>query len=396
MTNTIENNSNIIVNEDVKIPENKIKVNQIGFVSSFKCDTNFCHQDCCSKYGSIQVDRATVDLYTNQTPELLQKITKKDDNYFLILDGTKCLNFKDGKCAIQSQYGARFLCDTCSTYPRQFKKIGEEIFVTASFPCSEMIKAALFSEHPFVWQEAYIDRTPFIKDVSALFEGASNHSLINVLNAVIKIIDDDRYNSEQVLLKLLCISCLFDDVKKSDFPNAINTLFRITSRVNLADIYGKFDRGNTSVLDEYLYSQLAITKFLRRDGFTQTINSIMQYLENNDHKRIRDFWEYKVSKSYVDKILKNYIKAKIYENLFPIANWNNCLDDMMFIISNYIGIRLYFVTKLLMSGNDLTQEDIISTITIFECCLYNQGKRAFEKFKNLNFNFDKLSHLLIT
>lgn len=381
--------------------KNKHKVKQLSFISEFACDSSKCINHCC-EYETISVEQDCVDLYRKKAPKLLNVIEKFRGNFRMITENRVCKNMDDnGLCSIQNKYGIDYQPQTCHTYPRRYSLFDNQLFVTASFPCSELIRAAINTQDAFSWVETDLERVPVDiadKFKQGAFKGIDKKKLLEVYDAVLQFIDEGLYNSEETLLRLLLLSELFEDVRRPDYPIIIQRLIRIANSINLNTIYQKNEKSLIpELLDRYVHSLLATTKDYRMKEYNETVVTIINFLDKFDRTARRDIYKNKIAKSKLDDLLKRYLKAKVSEIIFPLSNWGNCVDDLLFMIWGYAGIRLAFIECMDELDNGNNQDKVVRIIYDFERNLYH-NKQNIQKYfrKNELLGFDKLVQLLIS
>lgn len=378
------------------------KVMKPDFVGNFCCDSSKCIKNCCTKYAKIRIDDYMVELYRRHAPELLDGIIEKDGGYCLKIENLACVFFdkEDSLCTIHKKYGASFLPEICCFYPQKYKTIGDKIYVEPTFPCGEMIRAAIFSDASYKWEKVSVSRVPAkFRDVKKDPDNLGN-SFVDVHEAVMDYVNKiaEEHNSEEMLLKLLILSQNLDEVNRFDWPVMVNRLIRIAEKKELKDIYEKASQVDTTeLLDNYFLCVLGLTKIVRKEGLTEVVASIVNFVENNNKEQIREFWKERIINSEVEKVLKNYIKAKVSSMAFPVLIWEDCLDDLLFIIINYIGIRYALMANFENLNEENFQDEIIKIINSFESSFYLVQKlHEYKKLRDLKLNeFDNISALLV-
>lgn len=378
---------------------NKYKVNQFVFISKFQCNAKKCFYDCCSRYVKVKVEPYLLELYEKEAPEILNFVEKREGYYSMGNVNRYCHMFKENLCEIQKKYGIHFLPEPCHTYPRIYHKFNDEIYITASFCCSEVLKSALFSENAFSLEEVFVERIPeFLTNPSYRDLKTSDvKKFLDINSFIFQLIDDENYDSEETLLRLLIFSELLDRVRKSDWPNIVNRLINLLNYRDLRDIYENINESMMKdTLDNYIVSLLAMTKNNREKDFEEILDTIILYLNNKEQERdIKNFWRQNIRHSPMDRLLKNYIKAKISETLFPVHNWGRSFTDIMFIIIAYTGIRLGLITYY-SRIKDISDELILKIITNFEGALWGTKNEVLSYYRDLGWtNFERLAGLLI-
>jgi lysine-N-methylase len=133
------------------------------YVSRFACTGGDCEDTCCSGWR-IDLDRATLLRYeASEDPELqplFQEFVKRNPanptmqvfGHIQKLDGPchYCPFLDESKlCRIQTRFGADWLCDTCSDFPRSAVQLGDFQQMTLQLSCPEAARLALLEPDAF-------------------------------------------------------------------------------------------------------------------------------------------------------------------------------------------------------------------------------------------------------
>ncbi len=141
--NTQENSKNITAGKNV--------IKQANIVKEFSCLGENCPDTCCQNW-SMQMNDSTLSAYKEKFPELLSAVEQEADGSFVMRRDQQtrhCVKLEGGLCGIHKQYGAALLGDACYFYPRVTRALGEQIIMTASSSCPEIMRLAIEMENPF-------------------------------------------------------------------------------------------------------------------------------------------------------------------------------------------------------------------------------------------------------
>ena len=122
------------------------------YVREFRCTGAKCPDNCCHSWN-VAVDQATLHAYrTNPAliPVVQDKLidnrdltTKDATPAYIKLDAEtgKCtLQEKSGLCTLQKQFGEAALCQTCASYPRTPRMLGDDLLIVLSDSCPEVAR----------------------------------------------------------------------------------------------------------------------------------------------------------------------------------------------------------------------------------------------------------------
>jgi lysine-N-methylase len=135
----------------------------------FNCIGGACEDNCC-KGWTITVDKNMYQRYRRiEDPAFAEKARRcikrvrgdkaTDENYAQFVMNGPC-NFmaEDGRCEIQRDYGAEYLCHTCTLYPRESNRVVSDMLeVGLSMSCPEVVRK-LFREKQIIFQITELER----------------------------------------------------------------------------------------------------------------------------------------------------------------------------------------------------------------------------------------------
>ena len=128
------------------------------YAARFRCIGAECEETCCSGW-EVPVDEEHYTRLeqkmqgTSQEREEFRSgfaspptsVDGKGKHALIVLkeDGGCHFLSEDWLCSLQKRYGGDVLSDTCATYPRQVKLVGERIELTAKVSCPEVARLLL-------------------------------------------------------------------------------------------------------------------------------------------------------------------------------------------------------------------------------------------------------------
>ncbi len=163
------------------------------WMKTFVCLAGDCPDTCCRDWN-IEVSSDCADRFRHMDDPELQAVMDKllrsvrirrlgswqaESRHRLMLTNQPDMRcpFLNGnaECRLQKKYGAYFLCDTCYFFPRSFRQIDEQTYLSACLFCHECARSALLHEEPtrFIHFETEIDpetewlETELIRDSGA-------------------------------------------------------------------------------------------------------------------------------------------------------------------------------------------------------------------------------------
>jgi|GEM_PF-4701548 len=376
-----------------------IKVIQQKYIADFKCDSSKCIQNCCSIY-TIWVDQNTFDFYKSSVPELYNIIDIKENNRYIIpYDDNGCILMENGLCKIHSNYGASYLPDVCYGYPRAYYKLGDNYFMTSNLLCDHLIRLIYDNKNAFSWVKNEVERIP-LSSIEVIpeekFAGNNLDKILDLYNSLIKIVDDENYNSEEVMIRLVIIANLLNAVKESDWPNMLKEYLNFVNKDLVSEKYEQNNNQDSETFDKLLHTLLDITKDDRSEKLSDLFNSILSFFEQNDSVKFKDIWKNLITQTPLDIILKIYIKAKLSEYFFPVNNWSNCIDDITIIAANYLTVRLALILNYKKLDNFSNLDEIARLISVIEPCFYIKRVPLYHNFlKHGIINQPKILSLLM-
>lgn len=360
-------------------------VRQIHFVTNFVCDARRCIDSCCKRYEIVKVEDYLVDGYRNHAPSLLEHVRREDDNWVMNVDANRaCSACIEELCQIQLERGPAFIPEICHSYPRRLTRLFGEVFITGNLPCNLMVESALYGDAPFAWDTVTVERLPsnLANTREADFDGHSAAELFDIHAEVMRLADHDAYTSEELLLRLLNLSGLLDGLRRSDWSYMIKGVVRTAAREHAIDHLARLsevDVGPESMVHDLLYAVLTVVKHRDHEKLSRLLKEVTALVEGHTPAALREKWAACSASTPIDGILKRYLRARLTENLFPIANWGDCTDDMAFISLCYAVVRLCLLARCDRLAGFTQVDEIVEIFTIIENWYYGRRKELYSQ-----------------
>lgn len=138
----------------------------------------------------MQLAAATVELYKQKAPELLDAVTSGESEHIMKRDPNTdyCVKFDAGWCGIHKTYGETFLGDACHFFPRATRDIGDNAVMTLAPSCPEALRLMLSVEDPFTYAPRDDARVPHaIKNYAT--DGTSSAAMMQIHDAFIAAVE---------------------------------------------------------------------------------------------------------------------------------------------------------------------------------------------------------------
>lgn len=121
----------------------------------FTCLGTDCSRDCCHGWDFIEVDKETVEKWSNVTDpvdkDMLSGFLKMQEDESPVMRTTEnkvCLALDNQKlCSIQGRFGHDFISETCRKFPRMEYHNKFRGYNTASLSCPDIVDRALFNSN---------------------------------------------------------------------------------------------------------------------------------------------------------------------------------------------------------------------------------------------------------
>ncbi|TAE80637.1 MAG: hypothetical protein EAY76_06000 [Alphaproteobacteria bacterium] len=325
----------------------------IAALEQFECLGSACEDTCCKGWG-MQLTAETVERYRTHAPELLDAITSGEAQHIMRRDAQTdhCVKLEAGWCGIHRAYGTDFLGDACNFFPRSTRSLGDDVVMSASLSCPEVVRLALWHENPVALGDAREQRVPYgLKDylpesldtqqayaVHRIFidymlredltaEDALMHSAISA-DALASIAMTDWIEALPFYLRTASGRVPQPEVQPSDAFNLLNmlcvliALSKPTSRPRL----------DHTLMD--MYSALAV------HFDAQQLSIMISEQSSASYANLYDRWE-RYGNQALQPMLKRWCAMQYSVQLFPYAGHGSNARERL----NLIAVR-YAITRL--------------------------------------------------
>ncbi len=137
---------------------------QPEYVGKFRCDGSVCNSKCC-KGWIVDIDGPTYQKYCTIEPKTERKKIvsrikyKKQRGKFVVemaKNGSCPFLQNDGLCRIQKTWGADWLSNTCTMYPRKPYMAGDLMMMALTLTCPVAAKMALLPQEPMAFEKVTV------------------------------------------------------------------------------------------------------------------------------------------------------------------------------------------------------------------------------------------------
>ena len=204
------------------------------YVGKFQCDGSVCNSKCC-KGWAVDIDGPTYQKYCTIEPKTERKKIvsrikyKKQKNQFIVemaKNGSCPFLQSDGLCKIQKTWGADWLSNTCTMYPRKPYLTGDLLMMALTLTCPVAAKQALLPKEPLAFEE--VPMTAEIQDKlirrCAGRLSRMGDAFIDVQYGAISILQNRALSIDQRLIVLGFFLDQAGDMVEAGTPEQIETL----------------------------------------------------------------------------------------------------------------------------------------------------------------------------
>lgn len=299
----------------------------------------------------------------------------------------QCVALKDGKCTIQLEHGEDMIPNLCSYFPHTYKKVGDNIFSSATMACPAVVDCILNAKKED-WEITEYDRKYAKSKITDYSDQANNDfELAKELHyKYLSILDDENLTADEVMFLLVKMSFNNREQKINDIINRFDRNLE-TARAEL----GEFDINYVSA--GYQYKILETMEYVQKNRnslpdlimmFTQikrclgidnsdqklSTTSIVESIEK--YEIIRHRWINEIEE-IVDYQLRNVIKAELNRQLFPTLNYFDNQREMMVVLGfYYLFMRLVMMCEFKNASSAKSIRNMRRIISViartFYCC----------------------------
>ena len=376
--------------------ENITTLKQISYLDDFKCAADKCPDTCCAKWV-INTTVENKEFYDRESSEIAKDVEPHSDGAFQMKrqDNDNCIQLQDGMCRVQKEFGENYLPDVCYTFPRSYKMIDKEVYMTSNLACPESLKVALYNNKrsDFTkWSDITQTRrkTGLFDSRSDKLSDFSDQEILEISSKIACMVDDPSCSADESMARLLLLADAADYDKNFNWSDIDNEI-KITTKKNILQI-AKDNPESVNMRNEMISILEVAFNDVYRDTprYVEVLDIIKSKIgdHNTDedtlfgnYEKIYDNWE--GVKSDYDYILKNYIKAQLSYIIFPLnTSFSNQYNSIACIFLEYLLVRLSLSCALYGAEKELDQKDVIDVIQPV-------AKRFFVKDSHTIYNFCK-------
>ena len=207
---------------------------QPEYVGKFQCDGRVCNSKCCKNW-MVDIDGPTYQKYCTIEPKTERKKIvsrikyKKQKGKFLVemaKNGFCPFLQSDGLCHIQKTWGADWLSNTCTMYPRMMYMAGELLVLALTLTCPLAAKLALLPKEPMSFEKVPLAAEQKEEMVSRCAGRLSmmGDALLDLQYGAISILQNRALSIDQRLIVLGFFLDQAGDMVEAGTPEQIETL----------------------------------------------------------------------------------------------------------------------------------------------------------------------------
>lgn len=378
------------------------------FLTNFKCLIDKCLYHCCGGW-IININDNDIQKYQAKAPELLYYVEEYEDS-----DGEKALRIKrddnrickmieNGMCRIHRDYGADLLPNICSYFPRLQKQMPESILETASISCHGVMKVALFQNNRDAFKIIEYN-TDSKKDEISDFTNLqlNEQKCFDLYHKFLEITYQQDINFEKVAKNLYLLTKTIGDTSLEEIYDNFDEIFNNIDDENVE--ISLISQEKLILMMEFMVSGLkpipvlsVELEKLRKSMGLENKTSSSKIIDIEKYNNFFAKWK-KYGYKY-DFLLRNYLRAKLSEDIFPICiyNPNNRLDDLIIKIIECCVVRLFLCNLINDNGEIVNENEMMRVFSVVARRFYSVKSDVKNQMLAdlLNKNNDNLFGLLL-
>lgn len=363
-----------------------MKIIQPNYYDEFQCVADKCRDSCC-KGWEVSIDKESFMKYRRTKGEfglILNSNIKKGNEKavygkMVLKDGKKCyfLN-NDNLCDIYINKGAKYLCNTCTLYPRVMYKYGDIIEKNLALSCPKVAEMLVTSTKAFDF--IMKDETNNKIKKEHILEIKCDENLYSLLwKGRSFSIQIAQFREIPIWKRLIFIKIteerlqkLIDSENNMQVSEVIEQLRNEVTSQYAIDLLDKINNINNveKINVIMLILKLRVENGINNDEFKKTLTYIDEFIEKNDDRDIQiklkekeiEFIKYFKDKEYV---LENYISCNLYSVYMNALKTKDLNKEITRLMINYSIIKLSLMSIWVKNNNELTDDDIINVIYSF-------------------------------
>ncbi len=346
-----------------------------AFLTRFKCLGADCEDTCC-KGWNMQLDGITQARYREKAPELFESVAGEGEAAIMRRDPNTdfCVKFEGGLCGIQRDYGEEFLGDACYFYPRAVRALGNEVSMTATLSCPEIVRLTLLEDGALADAALEANRLPqSLHDY--LPEGLTVPQANAIHRAFLSAALREDISPERSFMHIFTTAESLARITTAAWPDAVPFYLQHAGASLVAPEPRATD---PSYLLQALCGLIAAAKYVHHTRLMQTIGDIEKALHisirwdtlaiatlpdaGHATEALQARWKNEWQPAFAP-LLRRWLGMQVSLALFPFSGFGGTLPERAAII----GIRMATVKLALMSiagaaGGKPAEADVIRVI----------------------------------
>lgn len=352
------------------------------YARNFTCTGSKCPDNCCHTW-CVTIDPATYKEYRTN----LEVIPLVEDNiidntdlatkeaspgYFKLDPITNQCSLQDntGLCQLVKKFGPNALCTTCTTYPRNFQQLGEDLMLTLSDSCPVVAKALIKDAAALELDFAPINM-PLNPLISAV-ELPENFNLRQeLLQSLITLLRHRELNFEMRLF--ICgfliqkVQPLIDNNQAEELQDSIQMFYDLVNTGYFEEQAKKINKKSDSSLGLVILNVIRHHEIKNNSAFNTELDKALKGLNLTDktvlgveHINLLD----KARKKYLTRLerqlphaLENLVVNWLLDSLFPIKS-ANLMHGWTNLMARYLLLRT-LLSAIGQEQKGLAEEDLI-------------------------------------
>lgn len=345
-------------------------------VSRFSCLGDKCPDTCCRGW-SMQVDETTLTRYKTEAPELLSAVEAGGvASPWIMRKDAKgvCVKFEGGLCGIHKTRGDKFLGDACHFYPRITRGLGDQMLMSATASCPEIMRLALEEKDLLSLTDFDVERLPESMK-NYLLEEMTSQEALSVHQAFLQAASDESARVETVFARIASVSRSLERLQKKDWSKAIALYLKLADGRLSAPEMQNADPFNIlhALMGLIVASRKPVSERLRQTlsdmekalGVTLDWEQVLILPSEGSlaaSQRVQSKWKEKYAQHH-SSALRKFLLMQLSMGLFPFAGLGDTLTQRI----TFIGVRLATVRLAIMCACDqkegvLDEENLVRII----------------------------------
>lgn len=358
------------------------------YVGKFQCDGSVCNSKCC-KGWAVDIDGPTYQKYCTIEPKTERKKIvsrikyKKQKNQFIVemaKNGSCPFLQSDGLCKIQKTWGADWLSNTCTMYPRKPYLTGDLFMMALTLTCPVAAKLALLPKEPMAFEEVPLPqerRDEMIRRSSGRLSRMGD-AFVDVQYGAISILQNRALTIDQRLIVLGFFLDQAGDMVEAGKPEQIETLAAVYTADDFMEKVPEMLEAIDFRVAEYVKSMFGLIEALYgKDAKFQGRERPLMYhvvhafgLEEEEvplnvlvdkyQKTLRPAKE-KLHQEF-GHIFENYLVNEIFLEHYPQKIMGTFVQNYILFVMNYKLVEFMAVSAAVSDEKGLDAETLVKLI----------------------------------